>query len=388
MVTPSNKLKQKFESDGVDSVTYNEFFSYDKNQMHSKHGFDDSKYDCICFDEILFVDMFCLSRINSYCKTSDKFIMATGDSVQLENFGIQFNNVKDKKQYLDDAIDSMFHGHIYLQECKRVETDEDRQKLVDIYNDIFVDKLSAVQIMRKYFKATDKVVSDVNICYFNETARCVGSIRRKQKGFDGDYAVDENICCDNYYKTKNVTYNTNVEFEILSHSKGLYTIQNVATDDTFEIKTKELHDNFRSAYGSTCHSFQGSSTDDVVTIFDYNCKWITREWLYVAITRATNFDNVYYYVGKQLFDFQVEELAQRKIRGYIEQDLAADRNCEGGYLDLAWFKRAVQAPCYLCGETMKLKDFTADRLNDDLAHFADNCMPCCLNCNRKKIKLT
>ena len=62
----------------------------------------------------------------------------------------------------------------------------------------------------------------------------------------------------------------------------------------FHVKSK-----FISNYCRTCHSIQGSSLDSSITIFDYRFEHASREWLDVAITRATDLSQVYVYDYKE-----------------------------------------------------------------------------------------
>ncbi|MFM7990157.1 MAG: C-terminal helicase domain-containing protein, partial [Candidatus Fonsibacter sp.] len=48
-------------------------------------------------------------------------------------------------------------------------------------------------------------------------------------------------------------------------------------------------------YCRTCHSFQGSTIDEAITIFDHKIAYVSRKWLYTAVTRATNPQHVYIY---------------------------------------------------------------------------------------------
>ena len=41
---------------------------------------------------------------------------------------------------------------------------------------------------------------------------------------------------------------------------------------------------FKYAYCNTVHSMQGSTVDEAITIFNWKCKYVSAEWLYVAIT--------------------------------------------------------------------------------------------------------
>ena len=61
---------------------------------------------------------------------------------------------------------------------------------------------------------------------------------------------------------------------------------------------KYIEANFIHGYCRTCHSFQGSTIDDRITIFDWNFCFVDRNWVYTAVGRATYLNNVYFYNGK------------------------------------------------------------------------------------------
>ncbi|MFM7982745.1 MAG: C-terminal helicase domain-containing protein, partial [Candidatus Fonsibacter sp.] len=53
--------------------------------------------------------------------------------------------------------------------------------------------------------------------------------------------------------------------------------------------------NFVHNYCKTCHSFQGSTVDEAITIFDHKFAYVSRKWPYTTVTRATNLKHVYFY---------------------------------------------------------------------------------------------
>ena len=55
-----------------------------------------------------------------------------------------------------------------------------------------------------------------------------------------------------------------------------------------------IKQNFVHNYCRTCHSFQGSTIDEAITIYDHKFAYVSRKWLYTAVTRATNLKHVYF----------------------------------------------------------------------------------------------
>ena len=61
---------------------------------------------------------------------------------------------------------------------------------------------------------------------------------------------------------------------------------------------KELIDkDFIPSYRRTCHSFQGSSIDDGITIFDSDIFFVSRKWVWTVVTRATDLTKVRFFTG-------------------------------------------------------------------------------------------
>ena len=68
----------------------------------------------------------------------------------------------------------------------------------------------------------------------------------------------------------------------------MFTLKNVKTEILQAVEVAKIRSNFIFAYCSTCHSAQGSSIDDTITMFDYNHFLIKNypEWIWTAITRC------------------------------------------------------------------------------------------------------
>jgi len=402
LTTPTNKLSQEHILDGVVSHTINKFFGVgmmstdDKNNTISK--VDDSN-DVICFDEVAFLDMNFLTRIYRYrIANPGKVILGTGDMNQLENFNIIVNNIKDKKAYLDMVLNKIFgYNEIRLKECKRITSSNQKQKLKDIFEDLFIKGLTTLQIINKYFlkKLTKTIITNKAVCYFNETCHVVNSKCRTNKGIEESYMIEEHIVGKNYFKTKIAgkkhTFYPNFEYVITG--KTATTIQFVDITDKkkeiiFELPISDVQKYFDYAYANTCHSFQGSSTNDRLTIYDWNCKHVSKEWLWVAMTRCRNLDNVYFYNGPSLYaeTKKVEDKLKKKIEGYKSQDMKANRVIdEKNYITVDTLKSYLKQSCYLCFDKLNLDNMSADRIdNEFVGHTIDNCRPCCITCNKAR----
>ena len=67
-----------------------------------------------------------------------KIIIATGDTKQLKPIQPP-TNIQDSETYADQIIDNIFKNNILLRICKRLETQEDKDKLSNIKKYIFIN---------------------------------------------------------------------------------------------------------------------------------------------------------------------------------------------------------------------------------------------------------
>ena len=179
-VSPQNKLCQKIKKDGFECITFHKLFGlsiYQKTERKRKI-YNIEEYKCIVFDEILMYDIQQLQMIHRFIiqhENSIKFI-ATGDSNQLIPFSnIGYNNVKDLNMYINTTIDLLFPNQIELKIIKRFDKDDDKNKMVNIKNDIFNSSLNILEIASKY---NIKIIDDFfhfkttkNLSYFKKTCR-------------------------------------------------------------------------------------------------------------------------------------------------------------------------------------------------------------------------
>ena len=161
---------------------------------------------------------------------------------------------------------------------------------------------------------------------------------------------------------------------------------------------------FRLSYCNTCHSEQGCSIDEPITIFDANTPYVDRYWVYTAISRARELDKVTIYIhsGREIAKLEESKKKQyinMKIENYRDQDKLASREIDSKkYVDYNWFVNESFSNdiCYHCGCGFELgldehnnvfSNITFDRIDNSLAHNKDNLVLSCLECNRKKLKI-
>ena len=119
----------------------------------------------------------------------------------------------------------------------------------------------------KHFKMTKDVMqSENNIAYTNMRFQAVSTEVRRRLGKKDKYEVGEMLICRLYRQ-----------------------------DDAGKFNVTIIDNHFRYAYCSTCHSRQGTSISGNITIHEWQKSYlVSREWLWCAITRARDFNNVYF----------------------------------------------------------------------------------------------
>ena len=110
------------------------------------------------------------------------------------------SNVIAFEKYADHCIDLIFEKNIMLYECKRLKTEEDRQKLRDVKRMIF-EGIPFKEIIDKYFKWTEKIeMYENNIAYTNNTCKMVSSKIREMKNITEEYVIGEEVYMPKVYQ--------------------------------------------------------------------------------------------------------------------------------------------------------------------------------------------
>jgi hypothetical protein len=383
-VCPTKKLASYY---GENGITLNKFFSIGMTENSKMARFDDSPYDTIVFDEIFFASIRKLARIKHYAdKHPEKIIIATGDTNQLDTIDIVSNQL-DYDDYSNHCINMIFPTSLYLRENKRQRKEEDKRKLSRFKAEIFDQSISIRDTVRKYFKLTRWPNTENNIAFKNATCARVSKEVRKRMAKASDYEVGEVLVCRTWFKAKMVTFQVNYEYKVTQVGRTAITL-----DDKHYLPISLVKKNFIHAYCRTCHSFQGSSIDDRITIWDWNYFRVDRKWIYTAVTRATYLDNVCFYDYEEDKEDEsvLDSYLDMKLRRYKEQDVKAGRAIvEQGYIDKEWMKGCFGKSCNSCGDCMvySIEDkmvtsnLTAQRLDNTIGHEIDNIVPYCLYCN-------
>jgi hypothetical protein len=277
-----------------------------------------------------------------------------------------------------------------LKESKRLKTVEDKQTLKNFKADIFNEDIPVAQTIDKYFKMTDKMETEHNVPYTNSACKYVAESVRKSMGKTTEYEVGEYLICKKYIKTHDYTCNDNFEFKIQYISEGAIKLFDPATQECFWLALQLIRSHFIHAYCFTCHSLQGSSIDKTISIFESDHKYVTRKWLYTAVTRATELKNVFFCSQKipEENDSALVKYFNKTIKGYMQQD--TNRLITETYVNVTWLMTCLNQKCDRCGCRLDYHEdaagkitsnITAQRIDNSRPHVLNNIIPMCRYCN-------
>ena len=399
-VVPQNMLTQ--EIDGK-ATTLNKFFSIPVHKGDELPYFDHSEFSAIVFDEIFMANPYVQHKIFKFIKDNpDKIVIGAGDVKQLPSIQ-EVSNTQPADEYMNNCLNITFKHSIFLKICKRVG-EEDRIRMNEMYDDLWVRKIAINEWIHKYFKMTDDVMkSENNIAYTNLRCQAVSSEIRKRLGKKEKYEIGEVMICRLYRDDKEGKFNVNIRWKIDSKKWDSqariykYRIQDIKnTEDVRTVDEYVLDNHFRYAYCATTHSRQGASISGNITIHEWNKTYLmSREWLWCSITRARDLNKVYFFKNDKCNDDMEKGLIldyfKNKVEGYKRQDRKAKRNIsEEDYIDVKWCVRHFKECCGRCGVKFDFdrkggkltSNFTAQRLDNETEHTEDNCVAYCLDCNR------
>ena len=91
---------------------------------------------------------------------------------------------------------------------------------------------------------TNITESENNIAYMNDTCKEVAKHIRNLQHKESEYEVGEVLVCREYCKTKQITFNVNFEYEIMSVSDQRLTIKSTCNNATFEVPITTIRSHF------------------------------------------------------------------------------------------------------------------------------------------------
>ena len=247
---------------------------------------------------------------------------------------------------------------------------------------------------RNIFMVTRRMNKLRNIAFTNKSCLEVGNTIRKQLNKSGPYEVGEVLICRKYKKLGKTTFNANFKYTVVEVHENKIIIEQCGGDQV-EISYELAKAHFIYDYCRTCHSFQGATIEEDMAIFDWEHFYISRHWLWTAITRAKSFDQIRFYLNNEndsRLEYQIKDCyLQKKIAAYKLQDVKAKRDiCSTKpYASVSWLSSCFGKCCKSCGQTFSYdisggnvtSNLTANRVDNNQPHYIDNIIPLCTDCS-------
>ena len=272
------------------------------------------------------------------------------------------------------------------------ELTADKHILKQLKADIFNEEIPIRKTVRKYFKLTDEIKTTNSVAYKNSTCESVAQTVRKMLKKTSEFEVGEVLVCRKYLKTKGVKCSVNFEYLIQAIKGDTLTLSEGRI--TIELKRELVRKHFIHNYCRTCHSFQGSSISDKISVFDWRFFFVNRKWIYTCATRATELKNVVFYNGpaEELDEATLDRYLAKKVDNYKKQDTEHGREITDNFVTKDWLKAQFGKVCQDCGDCFRFdiqggrveSNLSADRIDNDECHFLNNVVPLCVSCNQRK----
>lgn len=384
-VIPFNAQREDLENDDKKVVTLYQLLGLRLNDQHEVEncikGYDIIPYDNIVFDEIFLHTVRDLEKIKYFMKRHHtKNYYATGDIDQLPPIEY-LNNVRDVKQYYKDIVYSLFPNHIYLYENKRFTKQEDREKLKKITKTFLYgtreERIRCIYDNFKVVKTLPDLKTKKNLSAYNRT------IDRVNNHFSKGFTVGQKIICRKPILRKGCR--TFVNYIYIIEELGS-TVKLSHGKDCVIIDKKEL-DCFRPAFCQTVHSVQGLTIKEPFTIFDALSPMATGEWLNTAFTRATDFNDITFFITNYDFYSELTSVISQRLQQLKEDDKMKNRDFD---LDSNWVYNEIKNcgwRCKMCKSSLDVfgnEAFSIDRVDNNLGHIKMNCQILCRRCNVSK----
>jgi len=251
-----------------------------------------------------------------------------------------------------------------------------------------------------------------NICYFNQYRTNVVNkyvhrklIKKPTNVFtiNGvDYWKGLELTCTKHHKAKGIRLYVNYTYVIESIGEKFFKIIDDVEEKNFTLDISLLS-HFKLPYADTCHSVQGLSISEPMTIFDINTPYVDKYFIWTSLTRATDFNNVTIFIHNddevsQLVKCKTKQHFVFKVDGYKHQDKQAKREFKNEeFITAEWIKeqysKLERKACSCCQAPYEIvldpnnvvrTNITVDRIDSNIAHVQTNCQLLCGLCNSTK----
>lgn len=359
--------------------------------LDDKRGVDISEFEYVLIDEVAMLTVGRLWKLFMLMRSNPKVrFIATGDVFQnkpIEDYELNVN----AREYYRSIHNFMFPNQIMLGVPKRFKTEEQNERILKMKTEILAceNPYQLKAFFHKWFKRIDKL-SDIKGTVVSYRDKSVAAVLDKYlhnltvptDNFHGYYVGMTLLCRENIRVAKRRTMRN---FRYTVEKVGdVFTLKDHESQ-LWEIDFATIKKSFRFNYALTGHAIQGITLENAMTIFDYDFKHVEKEWLWTAISRVRDLDEVYFFDGElveTMKDCRLRNLIQQRIQGHMYADKQAGRDISEDYIDLEYVESMISKMglCPGCGSCLA-DEWSIDRIENTLAHVKGNVRMVCLGCN-------
>ena len=407
-ICPYNPLAIEYKREGYKSATLHTLTGYTISEdgteaKSTRKNYDLTGIEVMVFDEVRCFTTKDLQKMKHFMNTHELRYFSIGDKDQIRP--IEQLNIENYKLYYHNIIMDMFPNMIDLKVCKRMSK-EDGVILNKIKEDIFGGILTFTDIAAKYFKiinSLDEGTTHNNLVYLNATCDGLNNYYHS-KSIPKNAKITEingrkfyaglDVMCKKYIKlsTTERLY-VNYIYKITKINDTLVDLMDPFDEKTYIIPTKHLQ-NFSFTHAQTNHTAQGKTIKDRITIYDISKPFVTAEWLWVAVTRATSINDINVFMNTKVANVSKKQFVEdlgHKIYGHKTADRKANRPfSEEEYVTPEYILELLDQQDACCAKCQQPMDFSKysdslvsiNRKDNKLAHIRGNCEIACVSCQR------
>jgi len=325
-------------------------------------------------------------------------IWATADVDQIPPIEMNVNPCVDQKKYIADWLANVFPRSVTLHKLRRWSRVKCQERIQQVKRMLFTEKRPLADVLALFPHITrDAIPADAHIIsYLRDTRRKLNAFMHARKHTES-WVVGELVVYDSHTRMhgKRKMYK-NFEFKITAVNEHHIDIVDVAdAENTFRLSLKQADEWLAYPYANTCHSAQGATYDVPIVIANSKYFRVSREWLYVALTRNRDTRTVYILDG----EVEPKPIDKKTIERNIQSHNAADAKAgrEVGDLNVAWVLDRFEHQhglCALCAGQMEMPRYGEHRGGSSVSidrivsvgrgHVRGNVQLTCRSCNFAK----
>jgi len=240
----------------------------------------------------------------------DRFASRNKENVDFDDFPFMSTSEADDPTYMTmrkrriKSIEHLFPRQMTLKECKRASHAADNKRmeyLCRVLKDPFAE-IGAVDLVKRHFlnvsavDAVDMLKANPDehlaVCYYNRTCNSIANLVHPHGLLKPGVRLVNRA---RYAGKGGVVLQVNYEYTIKEVHDNVVVLEDM-DDNLVAVNKRHVQKHMMWWRTRTCHSLQGTSVSGAIIIFDLECPHMTKEFIYVALTRARNLNTVCYVV--------------------------------------------------------------------------------------------